>query len=364
MVVIDEQHRFGVAQRALLRDKGGLLHAGERAAPHLLVMTATPIPRTLALTVYGDLDVTMLDELPPGREPPATQGAARQDRRAPARSRRCAPRSTTGGRPIGSARSSRSRRSSSSRHQARRRHRGGRLAARRARRRADRPGARPAADRRARSGDARLSRRRAARAGGHHGDRGRRRRAGGVDDDHRGRRALRPGAAAPAARAHRPRRRALDAACLLAGSRAGDAGDRLAVMAETTDGFKVAEDDLRIRGPGELFGTRQAGLPRLRYADLVRDVELLRAGARPRRSRCSSAIRRWRRPSTRPRARCSTPAGPRRACSARKPADAAGACDASLRAHPTHLRSSGGAAWCESSRCVSRWRCWSSASRA
>jgi ATP-dependent DNA helicase RecG len=47
-------------------------------------------------------------------------------------------------------------------------------------------------------------------------------------------------------------------------------------MAETTDGFKVAEEDLRIRGPGELFGTRQAGLPRLRYADLVRDIELLK----------------------------------------------------------------------------------------
>jgi ATP-dependent DNA helicase RecG len=63
---------------------------------------------------------------------------------------------------------------------------------------------------------------------------------------------------------------------LLSGSKSGDAGDRLAVMAETSDGFKVADADLRIRGPGEIFGTRQAGLPRLRYADLVRDAELLR----------------------------------------------------------------------------------------
>jgi ATP-dependent DNA helicase RecG len=70
VVVIDEQHRFGVEQRAALRDKGDA-----SAAPDVLVMTATPIPRTAAMTVYGDLDVSELDELPPGRTPIVTTWA-------------------------------------------------------------------------------------------------------------------------------------------------------------------------------------------------------------------------------------------------------------------------------------------------
>lgn len=69
VVVVDEQHRFGVEQRAVLRDKGPVTPEGNRVRPDTLVMTATPIPRTQALTAFGDLEWTVLDELPPGRTP-------------------------------------------------------------------------------------------------------------------------------------------------------------------------------------------------------------------------------------------------------------------------------------------------------
>src|SRR3546814_3398322 len=72
LVVIDEQHRFGVEQRLRLAAKG-------RSAPHTLAMTATPIPRTLTLAHYGEMDVSRLDEMPPGRQPIDTRVVA-QDR--------------------------------------------------------------------------------------------------------------------------------------------------------------------------------------------------------------------------------------------------------------------------------------------
>ena len=68
MIVVDEQHRFGVHQRLALREKG----ASGNACPHQLVMTATPIPRTLSMSMYADMDISVIDELPPGRTPVTT----------------------------------------------------------------------------------------------------------------------------------------------------------------------------------------------------------------------------------------------------------------------------------------------------
>jgi ATP-dependent DNA helicase RecG len=86
LAIIDEQHRFGVAQRLALRDK--LATRARQLEPHLLMMSATPIPRTLAMSYYADLDVSTIDELPPGRTPIVTKlvadtSARRGDRAHP-----------------------------------------------------------------------------------------------------------------------------------------------------------------------------------------------------------------------------------------------------------------------------------------
>src|SRR3990170_4826385 len=80
LAVIDEQHRFGVVQRGMLKRKG--FGADDGVSPDILIMTATPIPRTLSITVFGDLDVSIIDELPPGRKPVKTKVLKEKDRAA------------------------------------------------------------------------------------------------------------------------------------------------------------------------------------------------------------------------------------------------------------------------------------------
>jgi ATP-dependent DNA helicase RecG len=271
LVVIDEQHRFGVAQRAKLRDKGD-----GQGAPHLLVMTATPIPRTLALTAYGDLDASVLDELPPGRTPVATRlvagvrGTAAACKliaervRAGERAYIVYPKVAPDDDPDGD--DSRSWKDATT---------GAAEVA------AALPGVRVGLVHGRLDGAARDRVMRAFKAGEldalvattvievgvdvpaatvmvvHDADRF------GLAQLHQLRGRVGRGGGA----AH----------CLLVthGPLSEDARRRLDAMAATHDGFRIAEEDLAQRGPGELFGPRQAGVPRLRFGDLQQHTELL-----------------------------------------------------------------------------------------
>jgi ATP-dependent DNA helicase RecG len=90
LAVIDEQHRFGVAQRLALRSKLQIQEGGASLEPHMLMMSATPIPRTLAMSYYADLDVSTIDELPPGRTPIVTKVVADSRRAQQQRNRKAA----------------------------------------------------------------------------------------------------------------------------------------------------------------------------------------------------------------------------------------------------------------------------------
>ena len=262
LVVIDEQHRFGVVQRATLRAKG--------LRPDVLVMTATPIPRTLALTVYGDLDVSMIRDLPPGRKPVHDAGqagiAARRDLRSSSASELDAGRQAYVIYPLVEESEKIDLKAATEmadhlQAEVFPAYRVGAAA------RPDEAATRRSAVMHAFAAGA------AAHPGLDDGRRGRRRRAECDGDGGRARRALRPVAAAPAARPRRPRR-ACESHCVLLYQApwTDDARERLKAMADTTDGFVIAERDLELRGPGDFFGTRQSGLPTLRTGDLVRDA--------------------------------------------------------------------------------------------
>ena len=268
VVVVDEQHRFGVEQRAALRDKAG------DAVPDVLVMTATPIPRTAAMTVYGDLDVSVLDELPPGRTPIVTRWAAgpllEEEAWAAVRDEVAAGRQAYVVCPlieesekleVASAEETFERLSA------------GELAGLRL---GLLHGRMSSADKEA-TMDA-LPARRARRARGDDRHRGRRRRAQRDGDGDPRRRPLRHRPAPPAARPGRARRPrvAVLAGDDAEGRRRRRSSPRVEALVASTDGFELAEVDLDLRGEGTLMSSAQKGRSDLRLASLRRDRELVR----------------------------------------------------------------------------------------
>ncbi|MFO7564789.1 MAG: ATP-dependent DNA helicase RecG [Enhygromyxa sp.] len=253
LVIVDEQHRFGVEQRGALRQKG--------AAPHLLVMTATPIPRSLALTAFGELDASVIDELPPGRIAPKTEVFAGPRSLARARAK-LVERVRANDKayvvcPLVEASeaidasdveaSAAALRKLLPKHPIAIVH--GRMLSR----------DKDAVMQRFRSGEVRvLVATTVIEVGVDVPD------ARAILIEHAERFGL--------AQLHQLRGRVGrsrgSSVCLLhtASARDSDAGQRLEVLARSADGFVVAERDLEIRGPGELFGTKQSGVPRLRFA--------------------------------------------------------------------------------------------------
>ena len=267
LAVVDEQHRFGVDQRQALRDKGAITEQGQ-PNPHVLVMSATPIPRTLALSLYGDLDVSILDEMPPGRQEIKTRWLQTRDRE---RAYTFISRQAENGRqayviyPLVEE--------------------------------SDKIDAKAAVDEYERlqkevfpdlnvglvHGRLKSDEKEAVMRAFHDG----------VIDILVATSVIEVGVDVPnstvmlveganrfgLAQLHQFRGRVgrgqYQSYCLvIADNETGDAEERLSALEQTNDGFVLAEKDLEIRGPGEFFGRRQSGLPELRLASLL-DMNML-----------------------------------------------------------------------------------------
>jgi ATP-dependent DNA helicase RecG len=290
LVVVDEQHRFGVHQRLALRDKGE--HDGRM--PHQLIMTATPIPRTLAMTAYADLDYSVIDELPPGRRPVVTV-AVPDSRRGEVIERVAA--ACRDGRQVywvctlieesDSLQAEAAENTAGILAQALPELRVGLV-----------HGRLSPADKEAVMGafkDGQIDLLVATTVI-----------EVGVDVPNAGLMIIENVERLGLSQIHQLRGRVgrggQDSSCVLMyrGPLSESARARLAIMRETTDGFEIARRDLELRGPGELLGTRQTGEMQFHIADLGRDADLVprvhEAGDRLLRShpeRADPLIRRW-----------------------------------------------------------------------
>ncbi len=264
IAVVDEQHRFGVMQRAALREKG----SQGAHTPHMLVMTATPIPRTLALTLYGDLDISVVDELPPGRQPIKTTWVGPDERSDAERFVRT---QIEQGRqafvicPLVEESETLAVKSATAEYERLRRqiypdlrlellH--GRMSAKQ----------KDAVMRRFRAGECDILVSTAVIEVG-------------IDIPNASVMLIEGADRFGLAQLHQFRGRvgrgAEQSYCLLLSEEPSEeAQRRLELMEQTTDGFKLAEADMEIRGPGQFFGTKQSGLPGLKVAKLT-DVKLI-----------------------------------------------------------------------------------------
>ena len=267
LAIIDEQHRFGVRQRLMLRMKGG----EKDLQPHQLMMSATPIPRTLAMSFYADLDVSVIDELPPGRTPVTTKlvaDARREEVLAGVREA-CA-----GGRqaywvcPLIEESEALQLQTAIDTHERLQQEfpdlKSGLVHGRMR-------GAEKAAVMDAfKSGDIQLLIATTVIEVG-------------VDVPNASLMVIENAERMGLSQLHQLRGRvgrgAQSSACVLLYQNplSETARERLKIIYENTDGFEVARQDLRLRGPGEILGARQSGVPMLRFADLERDLKLLEA---------------------------------------------------------------------------------------